>query len=184
MKNSPLIILLKVAGWLLVTISITPFIISLFFFLNARHFVRTAGRAQGTVIKLTEKIQSDGLKFYSPVYLFQDAQGHYHEVKSSMTLSPTTFQSSSNTEVTSTSIEHSDSYTWIGSGPEQKLGDKTTILYNRDRPDDAMSDTFDDVWSNAATFGIWGFVFLLLGFGMFLVARILQGKLAKNRVRG
>ncbi len=104
--------------------------------LHAWHFSRTALHADGTVIELRERKDTEsGSISYSPTFQFQDASGGQHTVASRVYSSP----------------------------PEFRVGEKITVLYRGDAPDNAVIDSFWQLWGLPTMLAIGGFVLLSAG---------------------
>lgn len=129
----------------MVAVAVLNLTISLSIYFHERHFVQSASRTVGTVTKMIERPGHDSSTVYSPVYTFQDAQGKQHEIYSSSGTYP----------------------------PAYKVGDNVTVLYPPDNPDKAETDSFLDKWLSAALFGIFGFIALIFGIGLFLVVALI-----------
>jgi hypothetical protein len=80
--------LLKIAGWGTISIAVLLLIIGVVTCNHTRNFVKSARRAQGTVIKLDEK---DGSASF-PVVRFHDAKGQWHEIESSSGQNPPAYK--------------------------------------------------------------------------------------------
>jgi hypothetical protein len=139
-------LLLKIAGWFFVASSIICLLISLFAYLHARSFTRSAARTQGTVIRLEKRESSDSGTVYHPVVTFRDAHGAGQELFSSVGSFP----------------------------PSHKVGDTVTVLYPPAQPQKAKLDEFFDVWGLAAITGGIGAFDLIVGLAMLLVPDIIR----------
>jgi hypothetical protein len=141
-KNS-----LKIGGWIFVIVGAIDLAASLFFYVHARNFVKSASRAEGTITKFVEEKDSDSdAVIYYPVYTFHDSQGQDHEITSSSGSSLSGY----------------------------KVGQTVAVLYSPDQPEKAKLDGFFDIWFltvllvGSGTFG------LLVGSGMLGVRRLLE----------
>jgi hypothetical protein len=122
-------------------------LVSLFAYLHARSFTRSATRAQGTVVRLEKRESRDsGTHYYYPVVTFQDAQGAAQELFSSVGSFP----------------------------PSHRVGDTVTLLYRAEEPRKAKLDGFFYVWGLAAIAGGVGSFWLIAGFAMLLVPVIMR----------
>jgi hypothetical protein len=145
-------ILLKVTGWLMLAIAIITLPLSFFTYAHSQRFIKSANRAQGTVIRLDERSGSGSRSVYYPVYTFQDSQGKQHEIYSS-----------------------SGSYP-----PSYEVGEKVTVLYQSDNPSNAEIDSFMDKWLFTVLLAGFGLIGLFLGIGMFIAAFMI-GKAERRR---
>lgn len=139
-------VLLKTAGWFWVTAAAICLLISLVAYFHTRSFVRTASRAQGTVIKIEERESGDSGKMSYPVYIFRDSQGGEHEIVSSMGSFP----------------------------PAHKVGDTVTVLYRADQPEKAEINQFFDVWGTAAITGGLGAFNMIAGIALLVVPNFIR----------
>lgn len=138
-------LLLKIAGWFLVASAALCFLISLFAFLRARTFLRSASRAQGAVIRLVERNGDSGTLYY-PVYAFRDIHDVSHEIFSSSGSFP----------------------------PAHSVGEMVTVLYRIDHPENAELDGFFEVWGLAALTGGIGTIQMFLGLAALIVPIIIK----------
>jgi len=139
-------LLLKIAGWFLVVSSIICLLISLFAYLHAHSFTRSAVRAQGTVTKVEKRKDHDGDELYYPIVSFRDAHGGAQELFSSVGSFP----------------------------PSHRVGDSVTVLYPPEQPQKAKLDEFFAVWGLAAITGGIGAFDLIVGLAMLLVPVIIR----------
>ena len=130
-------LLLKIIGYSFGVISTALLIGAAIAYFHRRYFVATAVRCEGTVTKLVESHSNDMGTVYHPVFVFRDSQGREHEVYSSGGSYP----------------------------PAYKVGEKVTVLYNAEQPDNACLNGFCDVW-------ILPFLLALIGGVQFIVAII------------
>jgi hypothetical protein len=80
------------------------------------------------VTKLVESRSGDSGTVFRPVFVFRDAQGAEHEIYSTVGTYP----------------------------PAHKVGDKVSVLYKADEPENAVIDAFFDVWLLPLILGIIG----------------------------
>ncbi len=102
-------------------------------------------RAEGTVIRLERK-RSTGRKSgstYYPVFRFNAADGQSYEVRSNYGSNP----------------------------PSHKRGEKVSVLYPQDNPDDAIMDSFGALFLLPLFFAVFGTFFFGFGFIMSYSAR-------------
>ena len=85
--------------------------------LQTWHYLQTALRAPGKVIRLIENDTGDGV-VYRPVFQFKDDSGNEHTVTSSLDSKPAT----------------------------QQVGDEITVVYQRDAPQWAKIHNFGELW--------------------------------------
>ncbi len=122
--------LLKIMGFFFGAMSIVMLIVSFFDYVHTRRFVDIAARGEGTVIKLVETQNRDSGTTYRPVFAFRDSKGREHEICSSVGSCP----------------------------PAYKVGEKVSVLYNAEEPENAVLDGFFDVWLMSLIFGMIGTV--------------------------
>ena len=123
-----------IVGWCLGVSSIACLVASLIMYIHVREFVKSAARANGTVIKLVENRSSDSGATYRPVFVFRDSREREHEINSAVGSYP----------------------------PAYKIGDKVTVLYNIEEPENASLDGFFDLWLMPLVLGSIGGVHLLV----------------------
>lgn len=138
--------LLKIGGWLMVTSSIITLVLSLFLYLHARDFTRSAIRTQGTVARLVQRQSREGGIFFHPIVIFRDTRGVQQELFSSAGSFP----------------------------PAYKVGDTATVLYLENAPDKAKLDSFFGVWGIAALVAGLGCLQLVLGLALLLMLSLLD----------
>jgi hypothetical protein len=149
-------LLLKIGAWFAVVSAVICLVISLFAFLHARSFTRSATRAQGTVVRLETRESRDSGMVYHPVVTFQDAHGATQELYSSVGSFP----------------------------PSHRVGDTVTVLYRAEEPRKAKLDGFFYVWGLAAiTAGIGSF-WLIAGLAIFSVPVIIRRVSRARRAPG
>jgi len=120
-------------GFVLVGIILT--VIGVLWWQNVRHFVQTAERTEGTVIKMIESRSRRGNTTYSPVVEFTDQQGLRREFRAR------------------------------GSISGYSVGGKVPVLYDRERPDSAAIDDWFDLHFAPLVFCVIGvgFIFVMVG---------------------
>jgi len=98
-------------------------------FFYSLYFVHTALKTAGTVIEMRELTDKEtGSVSWAPTFQFQDASGVSHTVVSDFFSAP----------------------------PEFHAGDRVTVLYRRNDPQNAWIDSFWHVWGFAALGGMLG----------------------------
>ena len=112
--------------------------------LNTRSFISTAKTAQGSVIELIEKRDSDGSVTYTPVVAF-------------------TADSGSNVNFTSSFSSNPASY---------DVGEAVEVLYSPDNPNEARIRGFGSLWLGPTILGGIGTVFAAIGFGILIASRL------------
>lgn len=126
--------LLKIMGYLFAALSIILLIASIFTYFRTRHFIDVAVRGEGKVIKLVESHDKDNGTTFRPVFVFRDSHGTEHEIYSSVGSYP----------------------------PAHKVGDKVTVLYRVEEPENASLDGFFDLWLLPFVLGIIGAVQMIV----------------------
>ena len=100
------------------------------------HFTLTAQRTKGSIIEMREQTDKDSDTIvYAPTFRFADASGSSHTVSSSFYSSP----------------------------PEFRVGDRVTVLYRSNAPEDARIDAYWQIWGLPTLLGIGGCVELPVG---------------------
>jgi hypothetical protein len=99
-------------------------------------FLRRSVTAAGTVVSMRAK-EDDDSNSSAPTLSFKSSDGHGYTVASNNFSSPAEFT----------------------------VGQDVTVLYERDRPEEARIDSFYQVWGMAEVLGIIGGVFVALGIG-------------------
>ena len=118
---------------------------------NEWHFIRTAHRAEGTVVEMIERRGEHGVT-YAPVYTFKVQTGQVQKVHS-----------------------RSSSYP-----PVYQVGDKITVLYRSSSPRDAQILRFFDMWGWMAIAGGIGILYGIIG-PILLIAVRKQREKAANQ---
>lgn len=120
-------------------------------------FQKTAQRTEGTVVKLHERISTKDKKrevMYYPEFAFLDGNKQLHLIESSKGSHP----------------------------PAYDIGEKVSIIYQPDEPDNAKADTFVELWLAPVIMLILGVTFTLPGLIMFLIP-VLSGNKAEKLQR-
>jgi hypothetical protein len=114
-------------------------------------FIRTAARANGTVVDLARERDSDGGSAYYPVIRFETVDGR-----------AITFQSRA------------------GSNPPSwEVGEPVDVLYRPDAPDDARTATFFSLHIGSLVFGLLALIFCLVG-GIWLYVERRNARIAEE----
>lgn len=116
--------------------------------LNTRSFISTAKRAQGSVIELIEKRDSDGSVTYKPVVAFTADSGASVNFTSSFSSNP----------------------------PAYDVGEGVEVLYAPDNPNKARIRGFGSLWLGPTILGGIGAVFASIGFGILIASRLNKKK--------
>ncbi len=125
--------------------------------LSTLQFQKTALQAVGTVVKFHEKVSTKDHKIetmYYPEFAFLDAENKLHLIESS-----------------------SGSYP-----PAYEIGEKVTMLYQAEDPDNAKADSLSDLWVGPIVLSILGVAFLLPALIMFIIP-VLSGNKAEKLQR-
>ncbi|MHC5053572.1 MAG: DUF3592 domain-containing protein [Planctomycetota bacterium] len=132
--------LLLVVGWLFLAGS-GPIcmIIGAVSYFRTRSFIERASVTEGVVVEMVERRGESGTTF-APVFVFSDGQGESHTIYSRTSSYP----------------------------PSHSVGDRVTVLYERDSPEDACLDEFFDLWAFAVIPGGIGLVHFIVGLGLVL----------------
>src|SRR5262245_35485103 len=120
--------LLTAAGW---------------WYLETRSFIRTAVRAEGTVVRL-ERYRSRNSSTYHPVIRFTDRNGENIEFVSS---------------VGGTVVSYS-------------RNERVEVLYLPHMPEGATLNTFSALWAGPSIIGGLGIIFFAVGTGIFLAGML------------
>lgn len=108
---------------------------------NKLELVENGDRAQGEVIRLERRRDSEGNSTYHPVVVFRDANGASHRFVSSVGSRPAAFD----------------------------RGEKVEVIYDPWAADEAMIDSFSTRYLLPLVFGVIGLIFALIGGGMIFV---------------
>lgn len=121
---------------LLFGFSLLMFGVAFLTYRNACAFLSTATQADGTVIRLEERRDSDGDgRLFYPVFTFRDASGREHEIVSSTGSSPAPY----------------------------RVGARVRVLYQPDSPAGARLNSFMSLWGMPAFCVAFGVVSLFVG---------------------
>lgn len=131
-----------IVGWILLGSGPICLIIGLVSYGRTTAFIRSAERAEGVVVKLVERGGRHGTSF-APVFEFTDAAGTTRTIYSTTSSYP----------------------------PRHRIGDRVTVMYDRNSPEDACLNEFFDLWGIAIITGAIGLSHVIFGLGMVLVAR-------------
>lgn len=153
-----LIKLSKIAGSLLLALSVLMFALCGFFYTRTSKFIQTSHKAQGKVVELQESRSDNGTVFH-PVYTFVDRSGAEQKIYSSMGSYP----------------------------PAYQVGDAVNVLYDPQNPRSAEIEGFWSLWLVPLILGIIGAgqaVFGLLAFFLspFLIRLIGQNLGARRQL--
>ncbi len=102
---------------------------------ETQSFVATANPVQGYITAFRQSTDSDGAISYFPVISFQDETGQQHEVRASFSVSLA----------------------------DWNIGDAITILYDKTAPNEAIINSFSELYALVIILGIIGLIFLLVG---------------------
>ncbi len=133
-------LLLKIGGWVFISVAIIDLTIAFFVYRHAQTFVQTASRAQATITKMVEREGSDHDTCYYPVFTFKDSNGQEQEVYSSSGQYP----------------------------PAYKVGDRVTVLYLPDDSGHAKIDGFWELWIWPVLLGAFGVIGLFVSVVQFV----------------
>ena len=125
-------------------------------YFRTRNFIARASVAEGVVVEMVERRGENGTMF-APVYSFSDGLGESHTVYSSTSSYP----------------------------PSHRVGDRVTVLYEPESPEDACLDEFFDLWGFAVIPGGIGLGHFVIGLGLVIsvgVAKRSAGKLPNGTV--
>lgn len=135
-------LLLKIGGWVFLSIAIIDLTITFFVYRHAQTFVQSASRAQATISKVIEREGSDHDSTFYPVFVFEDSRGQAQEIYSSSGQYP----------------------------PAYRVGDKVEVLYQPDDPKHAKINGFLELWIWPVMLGIFGVIELFIAMVQFLAA--------------
>jgi len=138
-------VLVKLVAGFMVAMALIALPTDFFVYRHIQHFVATASHSPGKVTKLVEENGNHHIVYF-PVFEFRDAYGQRHEIDS-----------------------HSGSYP-----PEYEVGDKISVLYQTDKPDNATIDSFWNIWIWPVVLGVFGATDLIIGVGLLMAGSILQ----------
>ena len=125
----------KTIGVVLICCGSICLVISLASFLYFWHFVHTAARTDGKIVRMLENRDKDGNTAFFPVFSFHDTHGVEHTIHSSSGSFP----------------------------PAYEVGDTVPVLYISTDPTNAKIDSFFSVWGISLITGIVGGIDLPAG---------------------
>lgn len=126
-----------VLGGIFVAAGLGLLVLAIRHLLDRRAFLRTSAITTGVVVALAERQDQDETSYF-PTVRFKTATGR---------------------EVTFTS--------GVGSGKESwRIGDSTSVRYQRDRPDAAEVSSLAALWGPSLLFALLGVAFLFIGVGV------------------
>jgi len=125
---------LLVAGWILTALAPMMIIAAIAGAISELNFLRTASKAQGTVVELVEHNGDHGSS-YAPIYVFYDAAGQEQKVYSRCSSYP----------------------------PAYQVGDKISVLYDPRSPREAQIERFFDTWGWMTIGGGIGLLYAVIG---------------------
>jgi len=146
---------IKIIKYLFLILGIGLLTGSLLIYRSTSSFLAEATHAEGTVVKLMES-HSDNSTTYRPVVCFSDLNGN-----------ETVFVSSTGS--------YPPSYT---------KGEKVDVLYPKNRPQNAIINSFFSIWGGTVIIGGLGGVFFLISASMFLVPALKTRKGANLKDQG
>ena len=153
MKNkSPLRSCIVILAIILALPGIVFAIVGGVWWFNVHRFVQSAEHAEGTVIELVESSGNQGGRTFSPVVEYTDHQGKQHKYRSNVNSNPSPYS----------------------------VGDKVSILYDRDHPSSATIDHWLYLYLFPLVFGIIAAADLLFVMFLFVIVWVFFGG-AKNR---
>ena len=133
---------LLIAGWVLALVGPLMLVAAGIGFQHERAFIRRASTAQAVVVEMVEKRGNDGPTF-APVYVFHDNSGQEQKIYSRTSSYP----------------------------PAYRVGDKITVLYDRQAPQDAQIHGFFDMWGWMTIVASMGISYCVIGPVLLVVAR-------------
>jgi hypothetical protein len=136
----------KILGWSLAVVSIIFLTLSVVAYVVARRFVDTAARTEGVVTGLVESRDTRSGSSYRPVFVFRDGNQVAHEIQSNVGSNP----------------------------PAYKIGDRVSVLYATEKPDNAAIDSFLYLWFFPLLFGLLGTVQLAFALIFFGIGKLLK----------
>jgi hypothetical protein len=142
---------LLIAGWILAGLAPLMIVAGLIGAVNEWHLIRTALRAEATVVEMVERSGDHGVT-YAPVYTFKDQAGQEQKVHSRCSSCP----------------------------PAYQVGDKIMVLYRSASPRDAQIQSFFDMWGWMAIVGGIGIVYGIIGPILLTVVRKQREKAANQ----
>jgi hypothetical protein len=142
---------LLIAGWILTFLAPLMIMAGVVGVATEWHFIRTALRAEATVVEMVEQSGDNGV-MYAPVYTFKDQAGQEQKVHSRCSSYP----------------------------PAYHVGDKIAVLYRPSSPRDAQIQSFFDMWGWMAIVGGIGIVYGIIGPILLTVVRKQKEKAANQ----
>jgi hypothetical protein len=127
--------ILRIITWLILIPGTVLLIVGIGFGISTRVFITHSISANGKVIRLDEKTNSDGKVGYSPVFTYINADGNSYTIYSDTSSNPPGF------------VE----------------GESVRVLYSKDDPASARIDSFLQLWLMPVVFCSIGGVFALSG---------------------
>lgn len=102
---------------------------------SIQSFIAEAGHTRGVVVELKRTRSTNSGTVYNPVVQFYSAEGELVEFTSSLGSNP----------------------------PAYEEGEEVEVLYNAEAPQDAMINSFGQLWFGITLLSVAGSVFLLVG---------------------
>ena len=130
---------IKIIKYLFSAIGLGMLVGSFLLYQNTASFLTNAIKAEGVVVNLVASRSSDSTT-YRPTVRFKTIEGSMVEFTSSTGSNPASYS----------------------------RGEKVTVLYLPQQPDEARIDSFFSLWGGATIVGGLGSVFFLIGFGMII----------------
>jgi hypothetical protein len=135
-----------VIAWFIIGSAVICLLIAIVSFFYSWTFSRSVVRAEGKVIQLRERQDSEHGTMYSPVVLFRDSSGADHTINSS-------------------------GYSTV---PHHRIGESVVVLYRPDEPSSAKLNEFMEVWGLPTIAGFLAGFYLPVGFMVLYWPKIWQ----------
>ena len=129
-------------GWFFLVGGICMLVAGSVTYLYARAFVQDASKAGGIVVEMVERRGDSGVMF-APVVAFSDAEGKEHKIYSTTSSYP----------------------------PSYRVGEKVTVLYDPNSPDEGKLDAFFGLWLVPFILTVIGVTHSLIGVGLVYFGR-------------
>ena len=137
---------IKIAGIVMVTLSVPMFIAAIYFYVSTNNFIENSTQGQGIIVELIEEPGSEGGVTYTPVYEFKDSNNKTVRVRSSMSSYPAAYE----------------------------LDEEIDIYYNPEDSQDSKIDGIMDLWGFSIFFGIGAVLDLIMGASFIFIPKLIS----------
>lgn len=130
-------------------------VVAFFLYQNTQDFLTTALNTEGTVVDLVSSYSSDSTT-YSPVIEYKTRKGEHIRFTTTFSSNP----------------------------PAYTRGEKVTVYYQENRPEQAEIDGWFSLWGLPIILGSIGSIFFLIGTGIFIAERLKARKMTDLQLSG